>query len=94
MQQGDTFPVQIGGINLGVAHGPGSLNASISPLLPTNDTCSTAQLIDLPSELPFSPVGQTPGPGDTMNFQLWFRDQVVSPGDSANFSDALRAIVP
>ncbi len=46
---------------------------------------------DVPLELPFTPPGQTIVPGDTWYFQLWYRDQVVTPGDTANFSNVLKA---
>tara|TARA_R110002073_G_scaffold102831_1_gene233154 strand:+ start:15926 stop:18094 length:2169 start_codon:yes stop_codon:yes gene_type:complete len=46
---------------------------------------------DVPFELPFTPPGQTIVPGDTWYFQLWYRDQVVTPWDSANFSNVLKA---
>tara|TARA_R110002072_G_scaffold69483_16_gene168513 strand:- start:367 stop:2610 length:2244 start_codon:yes stop_codon:yes gene_type:complete len=44
---------------------------------------------DVPLQLPFSPPGQTITPGSTWYFQLWYRDQVLTPGDSANFSHVL-----
>ena len=40
---------------------------------------------DVPTQLPFSPVGQVITPGDTWAFQCWFRD-----GASANFSDSIK----
>jgi hypothetical protein len=49
---------------------------------------------DVPTELPFSPVGQTIGSGNVFYFQIWYRDQIAVPGDSANFSNMLEAMFP
>ena len=49
---------------------------------------------DVPTELPFSPVGQTIGTGSVFYFQIWYRDQIAMPGDSANFSNMLEAMFP
>tara|TARA_R110002095_G_scaffold94965_2_gene82925 strand:- start:989 stop:3922 length:2934 start_codon:yes stop_codon:yes gene_type:complete len=46
---------------------------------------------DVPNALPFTPAGQSIQSGDTWIFQCWFRDTVVSPGDSANFSNSVEA---
>ena len=46
---------------------------------------------DVPLELPFSPAVMPIMPGDTWSFQLWYRDQIAMPGDSANFSNVLTA---
>ena len=49
---------------------------------------------DVPNELPLTPMGQTIAPGSTWHFQCWFRDTVVTPGDSANFSNMLSVTFP
>jgi hypothetical protein len=52
---------------------------------------------DVPTELPFTPAGQTIQPGDTYSFQIWYRDQVPplpNPGSSANFSNAALVVFP
>ena len=49
---------------------------------------------DVPSELPFSPAGQTIASGDTYFFQVWYRDQDGGGGPSANFSDTIEATFP
>ena len=46
---------------------------------------------EVPLELPFSPGGTTIQPGDTWNFQLWYRDDPNSPAAGANLSDVLQA---
>jgi hypothetical protein len=47
---------------------------------------------DVPTELPFSPAGQIIAPGDVYFFQVWYRDEVNMPGDSANFSNMIEVI--
>ena len=49
---------------------------------------------DVPFEMPFMPNGQTILPGDTLFFQLWYRDVESVPGDSSNFSNMLRVSFP
>ncbi len=46
---------------------------------------------EVPLELPFSPGGATIQPGDTWHFQLWYRDDPISPATGANLSDVLQA---
>jgi len=56
-------------------------------------TSTSGSGFDVPSELPFSPVGQMITPGDAWAFQCWYRDQAnIQPpfGSSANFSDSIR----
>jgi hypothetical protein len=50
-------------------------------------TSATGTGFDVPFELPFTPAGQAIQPGDTYSFQVWFRDSVLTPGDSANFTN-------
>jgi hypothetical protein len=45
---------------------------------------------DVPFELPLMPSGQMILPGDTLFFQLWYRDIELVQGDSSNFSNMLR----
>ena len=52
-------------------------------------TSTTGYGFDVPSELPFTPMGQVIAPGDTVYFQLWYRDILAVPGDSSNFSNML-----
>ncbi len=59
-----------------------------------NATSTGGSGFDLPLELPFTPMGQTISPGETWYFQLWYRDQIVMPGDSANFSNLLQVTFP
>tara|TARA_R110002126_G_scaffold211259_2_gene357819 strand:- start:3917 stop:6100 length:2184 start_codon:yes stop_codon:yes gene_type:complete len=54
-----------------------------------NATSTGGAGFDVPTELPFSPAGQTIGSGDTLYFQVWYRDQLVTPGDTANFSNMI-----
>ena len=44
---------------------------------------------DVPAALPFLSGGSDIQPGDTLAFQLWYRDRNVVPGDAANFSDVI-----
>ena len=46
---------------------------------------------DVPLQLPLTPAGQSITLGSTWYFQCWFRDTVVTPGDSANFSNMVIA---
>ncbi len=48
---------------------------------------------DVPSELPYSPPGQSIVPGSTWYFQLWFRD-LDGGSPSANFSNMLEVAFP
>ena len=60
-------------------------------------TSLTGSGFDVPTELPFSPAGQTIMPGDTLFFQCWYRDQVAplpNPGSSANFSNMVEVTFP
>ena len=57
-------------------------------------TSSGGSGFDVPTEIPFSPVGTVIAPGDTWYFQCWYRDQVSMPGDSANFSNMIEASFP
>jgi hypothetical protein len=59
-----------------------------------NGTSAGGAGFDVPLELPFSPAGQVVLPGDTLYFQVWFRDTLVTPGDSANFTNMLKATFP
>jgi len=59
-----------------------------------NGTSAGGAGFDVPLELPFSPAGQVIVPGDVLYFQVWFRDTLVTPGDSANFTNMLRATFP
>ena len=49
---------------------------------------------DVPLELPYTPAGQMIQSGETWYFQLWFRDFIVTPGDSSNFSNMIEATFP
>jgi hypothetical protein len=49
---------------------------------------------DVPVALPFSPAGQSIQSGETWYFQLWFRDHIVTPGDSSNFTNMVCATFP
>ena len=44
---------------------------------------------DVPAELPYAPPGMFIQAGETWYFQVWYRDQVAAPGDSANFSNVI-----
>ena len=49
---------------------------------------------DVPTELPFSPVGMVIAPGESWSFQLWYRDQLPplpNPGSTANWSNVVTA---
>ena len=59
-----------------------------------NATSTGGSGYDVPAELPYSPAGQVIQPGDTWSFQCWYRDQVTTPGDSANFSNAIDVLFP
>tara|TARA_R110002072_G_scaffold69483_8_gene168453 strand:- start:1090 stop:3252 length:2163 start_codon:yes stop_codon:yes gene_type:complete len=49
---------------------------------------------DVPFDLPFSPAGQSIQSGETWYFQVWYRDVIVTPGDSANFSNLIGVVFP
>ena len=73
----------------------GRFNCSGTLMSTTNNgTSHTGQGFDVPVALPFSPPGQVIQPGDTWYFQLWYRDQVLALGDSANFSDVVGVTFP
>ena len=59
-----------------------------------NATSTGGSGFDVPIELPYSPVGQVIAPGDTWFFQVWYRDLLVTPGDSANFSNTIEVTFP
>ena len=62
---------------------PGLFSGSILPTGPTG-------IAEMPVDLTGLPLGGgvAVAPGDTFNFQLWFRDE-VSAGVTSNFSDAV-----
>lgn len=47
---------------------------------------------DVPTELPFSPVGQVIIPGSSWSFQCWFRDLDAAGAPSANFSNVATVV--
>jgi len=57
-------------------------------------TSTVGSGFDVPTELPFSPAGKVIAPGDTCFFQVWYRDQDMGGGSSANFSDMVEATFP
>lgn len=59
-----------------------------------NATSTGGTGFDVPLELPFSPAGQVIQPGDTWVFQVWYRDVISMPGDSANFSNTVSVTFP
>ena len=59
-----------------------------------NATSSGGSGYDVPSALPFSPPGMTILPASTWYFQVWFRDQIAMPGDTANFSNMIKVDFP
>lgn len=63
-------------------------------LLNLSGSSTTGTGFDVPLDLP-NPLG--PGalmPGDTLYLQLWYRDQDLGGGPSANFSNVLGATIP
>ena len=74
----------------------GQFNAA-GDLVNISGTSSTEFGFDVPTELPFSPIGQGISSGDTLYFQCWYRDQVAplpNPGSSANFSNMIEVTFP
>ena len=59
-------------------------------MLNISGTSTVGTGFDVPTELPFSPIGQVILPGDQYFFQVWYRDEVTVPGDSANFSNMIQ----
>tara|TARA_R110002126_G_scaffold5647_6_gene30273 strand:+ start:9003 stop:11984 length:2982 start_codon:yes stop_codon:yes gene_type:complete len=57
-------------------------------------TSSTGTGFDVPRELPFTPAGQVIQSGDVYSFQVWFRDSLVNPGDTANFTNLIEVPFP
>jgi hypothetical protein len=55
---------------------------------------STGTGFDVPRELPFTPAGQVIQSGDVYSFQVWFRDSLVNPGDTANFTNLIEVQFP
>ena len=68
--------------------------AGVMQSITGNATSTGGAGFDVPSQLPYSPAGQVIAPGDTWFFQVWYRDLLVTPGDSANFSNTIQVTFP
>jgi hypothetical protein len=68
--------------------------AGVMQSITGNATSTGGAGFDVPTELPFSPAGQVISPGDTWYFQIWYRDIISVPGDSANFSNTIEVTFP
>jgi hypothetical protein len=65
--------------------------AGVMQSITGNATSTGGSGFDIPTELPYAPAGQVINSGDTYYFQVWYRDVITVPGDSANFSNVLKA---